>query len=260
MATDFGEKERLFIDGLKENTGRDLDEWMQAITGAGLTQRNDIIDWLRHKGLMFSKASWLERIHHNGGKPIYAGVPREAAPRRPARRREPLPSAIVIPFPANPVPGPAPVSASAPTPAPAPAAPAPAPSPPIAASPPAPPLAPAGDLDALLAKAKAYRPLAQHVLAKIRQVSPAAIITPRDSAVAIGAPLPFALLGISGKELRLHLSLGDHPFDEAVKKGQAGGGLGKGEALSHMLVLTDARQIDARFMDLIARAAARAGS
>ena len=67
MATDFGEKERAFIDGLKENTGRDLGEWMQAITAAGLPHRNDIIDWLRHKGFMFSKASWLERIHHNGG-------------------------------------------------------------------------------------------------------------------------------------------------------------------------------------------------
>lgn len=50
MATNFGEKERAFIDGLKENTGRDLDEWMAAISAAGLAHRNDIIDWLRHKG------------------------------------------------------------------------------------------------------------------------------------------------------------------------------------------------------------------
>ncbi|KAB2939990.1 MAG: hypothetical protein F9K20_15165, partial [Hyphomicrobium sp.] len=92
MATDFGEKERAFIDGLKENTGRDLDEWMAAISAAGLAHRNDIIDWLRHKGLMFSKASWLERIHHNGGKPIYVGVPKEAAPRRPPRRRRETPA------------------------------------------------------------------------------------------------------------------------------------------------------------------------
>src|SRR6185312_13298553 len=95
MATDFGEKEREFIDGLKENTGRDLGEWMQAISAEGLGHRNDIIDWLRHKGLMFSKASWLERIHHNGGKPIYAGVPKEAAPRRPALRRRETPATSV---------------------------------------------------------------------------------------------------------------------------------------------------------------------
>jgi hypothetical protein len=92
------------------------------------------------------------------------------------------------------------------------------------------------------------------VLAKIKSVRSAAQFSPRDGAVVIGDPGVFAALGISGKELRLHLALGEHPFDEVVKKGQAGGGLGKGEALSHMLVLTDARQVDQRFMDLIALA------
>jgi uncharacterized protein DUF5655 len=236
MPIDFGEKEREFIAELKENTGRDLAEWMQAISAKGLPHRNDIIDWLRHQGLMFSKASWLERIHHNGGKPIYADVPRGEAPRRPPRRR-PEPRAV------------APAAAPAQVIAPAPVAPAPAP---IA------PAAPSGDLDALLAKAKAYRPLAQHVLGKIRSLRPAAAVVARDNAVAIGDPNVFALLGISPKELRLHLALGEHPFDETVKKGQAGGGLGKGEALSHMLVLTDARQVDQRLVDLIALAAAKA--
>lgn len=233
MATDFGEKERAFIDGLKENTGRDLDEWMAAISAAGLAHRNDIIDWLRHKGLMFSKASWLERIHHNGGKPIYVGVPKEAAPRRPPRRRRETP-AVGTAAPQSPAP---------------PAAPAP---------PPAPPGPAAGELEAVLAKAKAYRPLAQHVLAKIKAVSPAAAFAVRESSVAIGAPAPFAVLAITAKELRLHLALPDHPFDDALKKGQAGGGLGKGEALSHMLVLTDARQVDARLMELVVLAAAKA--
>jgi hypothetical protein len=236
MATDFGEKEREFIEGLKENTGRDLGEWMQAISAAELGHRNDIIDWLRHKGLMFSKASWLERIHHNGGKPIYAGVPKEAAPRRPALRRREAPA----PTAAAPVPAPA----AQPPPVP------PAATTPIPSS--------AGDLDAVLAKAKAYRPLAQHVLAKIKSVSPAAAVSARESAVAIGGPSPFAVLGITARELRLHLALGEHPSDEVVKKGQAGGGLGKGEALSHMLVLTDARQIDARFIELVTLAAAKA--
>jgi hypothetical protein len=232
MATDFGEKERAFIDGLKENTGRDLGEWMQAIAAAGLPHRNDIIDWLRHKGFMFSKASWLERIHHNGGKPIYADVPKEAAPRRPPRRRESK-SATILP----------PTVPAAPAPAQPPAAPTAAPE-------------PAGDLDTVLAKAKAYRPLAQLVLAKIKSVRPSASFTARESSVSIGDPHVFAALGISGKELRLHLTLGEHPFDDVAKKGQAGGGLGKGEALSHMLVLTDARQIDQRFMELVALAKA----
>ncbi|MEI9899498.1 MAG: DUF5655 domain-containing protein [Hyphomicrobium sp.] len=236
MATDFGEKERAFIEGLKENTGRDLGEWMQAIAGAGLEQRNDIIDWLRHKGLMFAKASWLERIHHNGGQPIYAGVPKEAAPRRPPRQRQETrgqaaTAPLTVPAPAAPV---KPANSTAPT-------------------------AAAGDIDGVLAKAKAYRPLALHVLAAIRQVSPGVSVSARETAIAIGAPEPFALLGITAKELRLHLALGEHPFDEVLKKGQAGGGLGKGEALSHMLVLNDARQVNARLVELIAIAAKAAG-
>ncbi len=245
MATDFGEKEREFIEGLKENTGRDLDEWMHAISEAGLPHRNDIIDWLRHKGLMFSKASWLERIHHNGGKPIYAGLSRESAPRRPPQRRheERVPAAAPPPPTA---PTPPPVARDA--------------KPEVPAATQTPPFAPTGDIDALLAKAKAYRPLAQHVLGKIRQVSPGAALDVRDSAIALGMPIPFAVLGITAKELRLHLALGDHPFDEVIKKGQAGGGLGKGETLSHMLVLNDARQVDARFMELVSLAAARAKS
>jgi hypothetical protein len=228
MATDFGEKERAFIDGLKENTGRELGEWMQAIAAAGLPHRNDIIDWLRHKGFMFSKASWLERIHHNGGRPIYADATKGSPRQRPRRRRE----AVAVSEPAIATP---PVAET-----------------PVAAS------APAGDLDALLAKAKAYRPLAQHVLGKIKTLRPGVRVTARESSVAIGGPNVFAALGISAKELRLHLALGEHPIDDVVKRGQAGGGLGKGETLSHMLVLTDARQIDQRLLDLVALAAAKA--
>jgi len=241
MATDFGEKERQFIDGLKENTGRDLGEWMQAISAASLPHRNDIIDWLRHQGLMFAKASWLERIHHNGGKPIYADVPREAAPRRPPRRRSgastPAPAIQSPPdnYDAEHMRPPAPAVAS-----------------PAATDNSA--LAPAGDLDALLAKAKAYRPLAQLILNKIKSIRPASQFAASDSAITIGDPGAFAVLAITAKELRLHLALGDHPFDDVVRKGQAGAGLGKGEALSHMLVLTDARQIDARLMQFIASA------
>ena len=71
MAVDYGAKEKEFIAGLEEDTGRDLAGWMEAIDEAGLGHRNDIIDWLRQQGFLFSKASWLERIHHNGGRPIY---------------------------------------------------------------------------------------------------------------------------------------------------------------------------------------------
>jgi Domain of unknown function (DUF5655) len=225
MAIDYGEKERAFIDGLAENTGRDLDAWMAAIAAERLPHRNDIIDWLRRQGFMFSKASWLERIHHNNGRPIYADAGK-INPRASVRRREKRPA------PASP-------STAAPP-----------------AEPPPTPLPVAAGLDELLAKAKAYRPLAQYLIAQIKSVRPGASLLPRATFIAIADPNEFARLGIGGKELRLHLALGSgHPADEAVKKGAPGGGLGKDEALSHMVVLTDARQIDRRLLDLVARAA-----
>jgi hypothetical protein len=235
MAIDYGEKERTFIDGLKEATGRDLADWMAAIAAEELAHRNDIIDWLRQQGFMFSKASWLERIHHNGGRPIYADAAK-ASPRVRRPRRD----------------------------APAPAEPAAAPTMRVPANDVAPPPAPAAPepsrddgLAALLAKAKAYRPLAQALIARIRSVRPDARFEPRDTFVVIADPEAFAALGIGTKELRLHLALGDHPTDDLLRKGAPGGGLGKTDALSHMVVLTDARQIDQRLMDLVRLAATR---
>ena len=227
MATDYGEKERAFIDGLKENSGRGLDEWMAAITEQNLPHRNDIIDWLRQQGFMFSKASWLERIHHNGGRPIYAD--NVATPPAAPRQRQDA-SEIVKP-PSAPKPEPVPVASAS-----------------VEAR-------PDNDLDALLAKAKAYRPLAHFLIEQIKTVRPAARFEPRGTFIAIGDTENFAALGIGAKQLRLHLALGDHPPDEIVKKGVPGGGLGKADALSHMVVLTDARQVDAYLLDLIKRAA-----
>jgi len=233
MATDYGEKERAFIDGLKEATGRDLGEWLAAISAEELPHRNDIIDWLRQQGFMFSKASWLERIHHNGGRLIYGDSHGSPKPTRARRRREPPP------------PSPSP-------------APAPSPAARVSEAAVAPPAAAAQSseaLDALLAKAKAYRPLALALIAQIRTVRPAARFEPRDGFVAIADPKTFVHLGIGAKELRLHLALGEHPFDGIVKKGVPGGGLGKADALSHMVILTDARQIDRRLLELVAHAA-----
>lgn len=227
MATDYGEKERAFIDGLKENSGHDLDEWMAAITEQNLPHRNDIIDWLRQQGFMFSKASWLERIHHNSGRPIYAGNT-AATPAAPRRRQD---ASVIAKPPSAPKPEPDPVASAS-----------------VEAR-------PDNDLDALLAKAKAYRPLAHFLIEQIKTVRPAARFEPRGTFIAIGDTENFAALGIGAKQLRLHLELGDHPPDEIVKKGVPGGGLGKADALSHMVVLTDARQIDAYLLDLIKRAA-----
>ena len=71
MARDYAEIEREFLDNLKPDTGRNLDEWMQAIRASGITDRNALIDWLRGHAMTFERASRLERLWANGGKPLY---------------------------------------------------------------------------------------------------------------------------------------------------------------------------------------------
>jgi hypothetical protein len=263
--TDYGERERQFLDTLKADTGRTLEEWMIAITGEGLRERNEIIDWLRRQGfIMFSKASWIERIHNNGGKPIYAdaGATRaRPAARPPSPRKEPEPSqrdasetppppettsapavaARIIPFPVA-APSP-PTSSPSPTPTPPPAA-----TPTVAASNPV-------SLDALLGRAKAYRPLAVYVIAEIGKAVPNVTQRLLDGGIAFGTNgREFAVLAITAKELKLGLALSTTPADTALEPARIA--VRGAPAVTHMALLTDARQITAPLIAAIVEAAA----
>ena len=55
-------------------------------------------------------------------------------------------------------------------------------------------------------------------------------------------------------EVRLGLDLGDHPFDPHVQKSRL---KGPGPAVTHMVALTDARQVDGALLALLAAANAR---
>ncbi|AHB48606.1 hypothetical protein W911_09720 [Hyphomicrobium nitrativorans NL23] len=232
MSIDYGEKERQFLATLKADTGRDLDEWMAAIAAEGLAHRNDVIDWLRRQGFMFSKASWIERIHNNGGQPIYAGggAPRaRAVPRRTSPRVPPTPVA-------------------------------PRPAPPAAPLPPTqtPPAADLAALDALLARAKAYRPLAAYVVAEVRKAVPNVTVIPRDGCVAFHlAGREFALLAVGPRELRLGLATHDAPASAALGPARTSPPHRGAPEMARMTVLTDARQITPALVDAIAQAAKR---
>ena len=239
MSIDYGEKERQFLATLKADTGRDLDEWMAAIAAQGLAHRNDVIDWLRRQGFMFSKASWIERIHNNGGRPIYAGA--GATRRRPEPRRSP-------PRLLQPAPAPAETAASPPVPILA-AAPPPAPRTPSAEPDPA-------TLEALLARAKAYRPLAAYVVAEIRKAVPDVAVEPRDGYLTFrAAGRDFALLALSPRELRLALAASRPPQGLALEPARFSPPLRGAPAMSHMAVLTDARQITPALIAAIAETA-----
>ena len=87
MTTGYGGKEREFLDALKADTGRDLDEWMQAIAARASASATTSSTGCAGRASCSRKASWLERIHHNGGKPIYGGAVASARAARPPRRR-----------------------------------------------------------------------------------------------------------------------------------------------------------------------------
>ncbi|MEQ1695628.1 MAG: hypothetical protein ABL901_07285 [Hyphomicrobiaceae bacterium] len=227
MSIDFSQKERAFVDGLAADTGRDLDGWMAAIGGAGLSHRNEIIDWLRQNGFTFARASWIERIHHNGGKLIYAdGVraPAESHKRkavkaageaRPAgmRAQAQVASTLVLTAQSD------------------------------------------HDVDALLAAGKAYRPLAQVLLRDILSAVPGADVRALNGHIVATHARPFAALIAGPKDVRLLLSLGTRSPAAGWARAKVQPGLEKLSALTHVLVLTDARQLTRELKDLIAASA-----
>jgi hypothetical protein len=269
VSIDYGERERQFIEALKGDTGRTLEEWMTAIAAEGLTQRNDIIDWLRRQKFMFSKASWLERIHNNGGQPIYSGTGSPRAQTRPRTASAPRLQPLVPPMPAAQPPAPAsyPPPQRPSRPQAAVAAPSTPPQPPPAAAVPSPPpkiaqpgtgTADPAALDALLARAKAFRPLAAYLIAEIRKAVPDITVSAHDGFVGLRVrDKDFAVLAISPKELRLGLALKSRPQEAALEAAKLPA-LRGAPPVSHMAILNDARQITPSLLAAIAQAAADA--
>jgi hypothetical protein len=245
VSTNYGEMERQFLESLQADTGRDLAAWMEAIAAEKLERRNDIIDWLRRQGFMFSKASWLERIHNNGGRPIYS----DSGTKRPQRRpRAPRQAATILPFAARQPAMQQPATVVPPREA-----------PPVPAAADTPPAEKAA-LDELIVKAKAFRPLANYVLAEIGKAVPGVVFKPEAAHVSISKGSEFAVLAISPRELRLGLDLGQRAFDKALVAAKFTNLPSRiSPAITHMIILTDARQIDDGLRALFREAAQRAG-
>jgi hypothetical protein len=212
MAGDEQEEEREFLAELKARSGQDLAQWMAAIAAQGFADKNETIDWLRAQGFPFARASWLERIHSNGGRPIYMDQPSMTAPERSQPLAKSAPPARV------------------------------------------PSARETADLEKLLAAAKGYRPLYQLLEAEIRRAVPGVDVRPRSSYIAFAAPAEFAAVTVHAAELRLGLAWGDRPCDATLQKPKL---KGPGAAISHMLVLTDARQVNAELINLLKAANAR---
>lgn len=235
MAKDYAEIEQEFIAGLKGQTGKDLAEWMAVISAKAFANKNDTIDWLRLQGFAFNWASWLERIHANGGVPLYADKPavpvvKKTPPQREAKAEKTEKATPIAPAPVVSVSQPA-VHAS------------------VAAT--------GGDdaaLQNLIAAAKGYQPLYRLLASEIARAVPGARLTAADAYICVGNPREFAGIETSAKGLRLALDLGDHPFAPPLLPSRLATAP---KRLTHMIVLDDARKIDAALMELIRAADAR---
>ena len=63
------------MDGLKDETGKDVSAWMKILDAAPSKKRNEVIAWLKSEhGFGHMNASLLAGIHANGGKPVYAST------------------------------------------------------------------------------------------------------------------------------------------------------------------------------------------
>jgi hypothetical protein len=234
MSRNFADMERELIEDLAPRTGRTLADWMAAIDAAGLAEKNAIIDWLRPQGFSFANASWLERIHNNGGRPIYLDRPGHV---RPQLAHIETPSTPARPGDTSTAP---PAAVDKPRPAPKSAGEDPAR--PAAAGSPDP-----ARIVELLARGKAYRPLAEMLIRELRRALPEVQVVATGDLIGFDRPRRLGVLHVAPKELRLALDLGDMPFSDTLVKARVPGA---GPSFTHMLVLSDARQIGQEVMAL----------
>lgn len=222
MSTDFSQKERVFVAELGPDTGRDLDGWMAEIEASGHNNRNAIIDWLRQQGFTFARASWIERIYHNGGKLIYAaedGPSADTAKRKTKSTPVPRPAGAAVPQVVKAV------------------------------------RVAEQEIDDLLAGAKAYRPLAQALVRDILAAVPGADVAPLGCLIVFNHARAFAAVLPGPKDIRLMITGAGRPLAPGWQKAKPVAGVENLSDLTHMIVLTDARQLTGDLKDLIAGAA-----
>jgi Domain of unknown function (DUF5655) len=212
MAGDERREEQQFLAELKARSGRNLADW---IATQNFSDKNETIDWLRAQGFAFARASWLERIHSNGGRPIYEETGECAA------RSAPRPKPKEAPPPRLP-PGPEPGEAAR--------------------------------LEKLIAQAKGYRPLYVMLEAEVKRAIPGLSLSPAPTHISLRAPAEFAAVALTASEVRLGLALGEHAFDTRLQRAKL---KGLGGHITHMVVLTDARQVNADLISLVLAANAR---
>lgn len=109
-------------------------------------------------------------------------------------------------------------------------------------------------LENQFAKAADMRTLYDAFIAFIAKNFPNSSVLPKKTYVSVLENREFGAINIKPKELRIGLDLGDRPFDELVEKAKLTGPMPR---ISHMIVVTEASQLDGNLVDLLRRSHAR---
>jgi hypothetical protein len=109
-------------------------------------------------------------------------------------------------------------------------------------------------LEAQFAKTADMRPLYDAFVSFIAKNFPASSILPKKTYVSVLENREFGAVNIKKNELRIGLDLGDRSFDEKVEKAKLTGPMPR---ISHMVVVTDASQLDNGLVDLLTQSHAR---
>ncbi len=109
-------------------------------------------------------------------------------------------------------------------------------------------------LEAHFAKAAEMRPLYEEFIAFVQKNLPNSSILPKKTYVSVLENREFAAVNVKAKELRIGFDLGDRPFDEKVEKAKLTGPMPR---ISHMIVVTDATQLDNNLVELLKQSHAR---
>ena len=109
-------------------------------------------------------------------------------------------------------------------------------------------------LDTQFAKAADMRRLYESFLEFVKKNFPNSSVLPKKTYVSVLESREFAAVNIKPKELRIGLDLGDRPFDAKIEKAKLSGPMPR---ISHMFVLTDAKQLNASIVEALKQSHSR---
>lgn len=112
-------------------------------------------------------------------------------------------------------------------------------------------------MDDVIARAKAFRPLAQYLLREVDKAVPGTAVGTENGSITFARPLVYALIVVSPRDLRLLIDLGGAPPPAGLVPARVPG---VDPRFRHLLVLTDARQLNADLASLLQAADAGVNS